>query len=78
MAGISIPPREHTSAMAVPEMPAKTMDATMFTSARLPVKWPRKALQKFRMRRVMPPPFIKAPASMKPGMHSRVNESMPA
>ena len=54
------------------------MDATMFTSARLPVKWPKKALQKFRMRRVMPPPFIKAPASMKPGMHSRVNESMPA
>ncbi len=53
--GISILPREHTSAMAVPEMPAKTMDATMFTSARLPVKWPKKALQKFRMRRVMPP-----------------------
>ena len=54
------------------------MLATMFTSARLPRKCPRKELQKFRMRFVIPPPFINAPASINPGMQSRVKESMPA
>ena len=77
MAGISMLPRLHTSAMAVPDMPANTMLATIFTSARLPRKCPRKELQKLRIRLVMPPPFISAPASMNPGMQSRVKESIP-
>ena len=42
MAGISMLPRLHTSAMAVPDMPANTMLATIFTSARLPRKCPER------------------------------------
>ena len=30
------------------------------------------------MRSVMPPPFIRLPAMIKPGMHSSTNESTPA
>ena len=57
---------------------AKTIDAATFVRPRPPRIQPTPALAKRMMRSVMPPPFIRLPAMMKPGMQSRTNESTPA
>jgi hypothetical protein len=77
MAGMRMAPRLAVSATAVPEMPAKIMEATMLAWARPPWMCPTRALQNRIILSEMPPRFMRLPARMKPGMHRRTKTSMP-
>ena len=78
MPGISTLPREAASATAVPEMPPKSIEPATLVMPSPPRIHPTSALAKRMMRSVMPPPFIRLPARMKPGMQRSTNTSMPA
>ncbi len=71
-------PIDAASATAVPEMPANSIEPATFVRPRPPRIQPTPALAKRMIRSVMPPPFIRLPAMMKPGMQSKTNESTPA
>ena len=66
------------SATAVPEDPAKIMEARTLTWARPARKWPTSALAKLKMRSVRPISFISMPAMMKKGTASRAGLSTPS
>ena len=76
--GIMTAPMLVVSAMAVPEMPPKSIDPPTLARPRPPRMWPNTALLKFTMCCVMLPAFIRLPARMNPGMQSNTKESMPA
>ena len=78
MPGIMTPPMEAASATAVPVMPPKSIEAAMLVSPSPPRIQPTSALAKRMMRPVIPPRFIRLPASTNPGMLSSTNTSMPA
>ena len=76
--GISMPPSATVSDRAVPEIPAKIMEAMMLAYAMPPVRCPTSLSQKSISLSEIPPWFIRLPASVKPGMHKRVKLSSPA
>ena len=76
--GIIMPPIEAESAIAVPEMPPKSIDPATLVSPSPPRTQPTAAFAKRMIRRVIPPPFMRLPARMNPGMHSSTKTSMPA
>ena len=78
MAGMRMPPMEAESATAVPETPAKIMEAMMFARPMPPRMWPMSLSQKMTICVVMPPEFMRLPARTKPGIQSMVKESRPA
>ena len=78
MPGIITAPIDAASATAVPEIPANNIDPATLVRPRPPRIQPTPALAKRMIRSVMPPPFIRLPAMMKPGIHNRTKESTPA
>ena len=62
------------SAVDEPEMPAKKIDSTMLTCARLPGMRPTSARDSRTSRSVMPPVFIRLAVSRKKGTASRMKE----
>jgi len=66
------------SATAVPEIPENSMEPVTLASPSPPRICPTSALEKRVIWSVMPPAFIRLPASTKPGIHSNTNTSMPA
>ena len=64
--------------MAVPEIPAKSIEALILTYESPPLICPKRWLQNLIILSVSPPWFIKFPAIIKPGMLSKTNTSIPA
>ena len=77
MAGIITEPILTVSEIAVPLMPANTIEEPTLARPRPPRTWPISAMQKWIIRSVMPPTFIRLPARMKPGTHRMTKESIP-
>jgi len=77
IAGISIVPIADVSATAAPVMPAKNMDATTLTIASPPRIEPTKIFENLIRRFVIPPLFIREPASIKKGTAINGKESVP-
>ena len=77
MAGISSEPTAETSAAEEPEMPEKRYSLTTVVMPRPPRMCPTSARAKPTSRSVMPPVFMRSPASTKSGIASSRNESMP-
>ena len=73
-----MPPSATVSDRAVPEIPAKIMEAMMLAYAMPPVRCPTSLSQKSISLSEIPPWFIRLPASVKPGIHKRVKLSSPA
>ena len=67
IAGMSIAPMEETSAVELPEMPPKSMETMMFTSAVPPRMRPTIRLQKFMSFLVTPPSHMICAMTMKNG-----------
>ena len=63
--------KRQVSDRAVPEIPAKIMEAMMLAYAMPPVRCPTSLSQKSISLSEMPPWFIRLPASVKPGIHKR-------
>ena len=72
--GISRAPREDTSAMAEPEIPPNSMDASTFTCASPPVICPTHTFAKASRRLDIPPAAMISPIRMKKGIASSENE----
>ena len=77
IAGMRMAPRLAVSATAVPEIPAKIIEATMLAWASPPWMCPTSALQKRMIRSEIPPRFIRFPARMNPGIQSSTKTSIP-
>ena len=77
MAGINIDPKAAMSPSAIPVIPAKSMDARIFTCASPPRNRPTIRLAKSTMRSAILPRVIISPARMKKGIHIRTKESIP-
>ena len=78
IAGISSEPTAETSAADEPEMPENRYSLTTVVMPRPPRMWPTSARANPTSRSVMPPVFMRSPASTNSGMASRRNESIPA
>src|SRR5690625_5171984 len=78
IAGIRIPPTLAVSANAVPEIPPKPIEAPTLANPRPPRTLPKRLLAKFINQFVIPPAFIKFPASINPGIQSKTNEFSPS
>ena len=75
--GISSEPTAETSAADEPEIPENRYSLTTVVIPRPPRMWPTSARAKPTSRSVMPPVFIRSPASTKSGSARSRNESMP-
>ena len=69
----SIEPSPIASASADPDMPANTIEPTMFTCPSPPFMCPTSMWANRKIRSVIPPVFIRLPARMKNGMASSGN-----
>ncbi|MNF94455.1 hypothetical protein D3C84_771660 [compost metagenome] len=72
MPAMAIEPTAATVAGEEPDRAANSMQANTAPIARPPRMWPTQALAKSISRRATPPVVMKAPASRKNGMASRV------
>ena len=74
MVGITMEPREETSATAEPEIPPKNMESRQFTQARPPRNLPTMAFAKSTILSDIPPAPMISPARMKKG--TAINEKL--
>ena len=77
MAGMSSEPTAETSAADEPEMPENRYSLTTVVMPRPPRMCPTSARAKPTSRSVMPPVFIRSPASTNSGSASSRKESIP-
>ncbi|MDT4890816.1 hypothetical protein FQZ97_1277580 [compost metagenome] len=72
MPAMAMEPTAATVAGLDPDSAAKSMQASTAAIAKPPRMWPTQALAKSMRRRATPPVVMKAPASRKNGIASRV------
>jgi len=77
MAGIMTTPMATAVATAAPEMAAKMAQARMVARPRPPLMCPKSRRAKRTRSGVMPPSFMRLPASMKSGMANSGNVARP-